>query len=120
MTNVVDSRGRTNRGERNYVLNVPLFCVLGVSEGRPRNVLQSGEGVWFCTNETQAPAAWVELHLPPNVKLQYLRAYTFAHGYPKPHFYRYGYPRNSHPALFPHGLFFVFRRGLFGVGIHCA
>lgn len=67
----------------------------GVSEGRPRNVVQGGqqqqaeEDHWFSTNESVHPAPWVELHLPHNVRLLSLQHYTFSHGHHRSSYFRY-------------------------------
>ena len=66
----------------------------GVSEGRPRNVVQGvvgqqGADHWFSTNESAHPAPWVELHLPHNVRLLSLQHYTFTHGHHRSSYFRY-------------------------------
>ena len=71
-----------------------LQCCVGVSEGRPRNVVQGGQGQqaadhWFSTNESAHPAPWVELHLPHNVRLLSLQHYTFTHGHHRSSYFRY-------------------------------
>ena len=65
----------------------------GVSEGRPRNVVQGVVGQqaahhWFSTNESAHPAPWVELHLPYNVRLLNLQYYTFTHGHHRSSYFR--------------------------------
>lgn len=70
-----------------------LQCHAGVSEGRPRNIVQGvvgqpGADHWFSTNESAHPAPWVELHLPHNMRLLSLQHYTFTHGHHRSSYFR--------------------------------
>lgn len=70
-----------------------LQCHAGVSEGRPRNIVQRvvgqpGADHWFSTNESAHPAPWVELHLPHNMRLLSLQHYTFTHGHHRSSYFR--------------------------------
>ncbi|DBB04806.1 TPA: hypothetical protein ACH3X3_010097 [Trebouxia sp. C0006] len=78
-----------------WQLLAPSFSVKvsGVSEGRPRNVVQGVVGQeaadhWFSTNESAHPAPWVELHLPHNMRLLSLQHYTFTHGHHRSSYFR--------------------------------
>ncbi|KAF8066325.1 klhl40b [Scenedesmus sp. PABB004] len=62
--------------------------VSGVSEGVPAHVLSADPDAYFETNDSADPMPWIEVTLPPNVKMLNFSRYLFSHGHRRSGYWR--------------------------------